>query len=206
MLKRFLATLALALAAVTAHAADAYTTLANPGRVDKPGMIEVREFFWYGCPHCYRLDPHIEAWLKTKPADVNFIRTPAALNPVWEANARGFYAMQIMGLEEKTHIPLFQAIHVGKQQLFDQNSLSRFYAGFGVNPATFASTYNSFAVGGKIAQSKALAQQYQLDGVPSLVVNGKYVVKGEDEKVIATLNELIAKERAANKPATAAKK
>lgn len=201
MLKRFFATLALGLAAVTAHAADAYTTLANPGRVDKPGMIEVREFFWYGCPHCYRLDPHIEAWLKTKPADVNFIRTPAALNPTWEVNARGFYAVQIMGLEEKVHVPLFQAIHVGKQQLFDQNSLSRFYAGFGVSPATFASTYNSFAVGGKVAQSKALAQQYQLDGVPAIVVNGKYVVKGEDARVIATVNELIAKERSAIKVA-----
>ncbi len=202
MFKRFLATLALALAAVTAHAADAYTTLANPGRVDKPGMIEVREFFWYGCPHCYRLDPHIEAWLKTKPADVNFVRTPAALNPVWEANARGFYAVQAMGLEDKTHVPLFQAIHVGNQRLFDQSSLSRFYAGFGVNPATFASTYNSFAIGGKVAQSKALAKQYQLDGVPAVVVNGKYLVKGEDGRVIATVNELIAKERAASKTAS----
>ncbi|MDQ8036606.1 MAG: thiol:disulfide interchange protein DsbA/DsbL [Pedobacter sp.] len=206
MLKRFLATLVLGFAAVTAHAADAYTTLASPGKLEKPGMIEVREFFWYGCPHCYRLDPHIEAWLKTKPADVNFIRTPAALNPVWEANARGFYAVQIMGKEEKTHIALFQAIHVGKQQLFDQNSLAKFYAGFGIDPATFSSTYNSFAVGGKIAQSKALAQQYQLDGVPALVVNGKYVVKGEDARVIATVNELIAKERAANKKPAPAKK
>lgn len=199
MLKRFLATLALGLAAATAHAADAYTTLAKPGRVDKPGMIEVREFFWYGCRHCYNLDPHIERWLKTKPADVNFIRTPAALNPMWEVNARGFYAVQTMGLEEKTHVPLFQAIHVGKQQLFDQSSLSRFYAGFGVSPATFTSTYNSFAVNGKIAQSKTLARQYQLDGVPALVVNGKYLVKGEDARALATVNELIAKERAASK-------
>lgn len=206
MLKRFLATLVLGFAAVTTHAAEAYTTLAAPGKVEKAGMIEVREFFWYGCPHCYRLDPHIEAWLKTKPADVNFIRTPAALNPVWEANARGFYAAQIMGKEEKTHIALFQAIHVGKQQLFDQSSLSKFYAGFGIDPATFSSTYNSFAVGGKVAQGKALAKQYQLDGVPAIVVNGKYVVKGEDARVIATVNELIAKERAAGKKTAPAKK
>lgn len=201
MFKRLVATLVLGLAAVTAHAADAYTTLATPGRVDKPGMIEVREFFWYGCPHCYRLDPYVETWLKTKPADVNFVRTPAALNPVWEANARGYYAVEIMGVAEKTHVPLFQAIHVGNQRLFDQGSLAKFYAGFGVNPATFTGTYNSFAVNGKVAQSKALAQQYQLDGVPAIVVNGKYVVKGEDGKVIATLNELIAKERAAQKSA-----
>jgi protein dithiol oxidoreductase (disulfide-forming) len=201
MLKRFLAALAISLVAFSAQAADAYTVLAKPGRLDKPGMIEVREFFWYGCRHCYNLDPHIENWLKTKPADVNFVRTPAALNPVWEANARGFYAVQTMGLEEKTHVALFQAIHVGNQRLFDQSSLASFYAGFGVNPATFASTYNSFAIGGKVAQSKALAQQYQLEGVPALVVNGKYLVRGEDARALATVNELIAKERAASKAA-----
>lgn len=200
MFKRFLAALCLGLAAFSVHAeGPAYTVLPNPGRVDKPGQIEVREFFWYGCPHCYRLEPHIANWLKTKPADVNFVRTPAALNPVWEANARGYYTAEALGLVEKTHAALFQAIHVGQQRLFDQQSLAGFYAGFGVNKATFDGTYNSFAVSGKIAQSKALAQQYGLDGVPAVVVNGKYLVKGEDEKVIATVNELIAKERAAQK-------
>lgn len=197
MFKRFLAVLTLGLAAVTAQAESNYTVLSKPGTPEKPGMIEVREFFWYGCPHCYRLEPHLAQWLKNKPADVNFVRTPAALNPVWEANARGFYTVQAMGALEKTHAALFQAINVGKQQLFNQRALADFYAGFGVNPATFASTYNSFAVSGKIAQSRALAQYYGLDGVPALIVNGKYLVKGEDEKVIATLNELIAKERQA---------
>ncbi len=200
MIKRFLALFAvvsIGFAALPAQANDGYTTLAKPGRVDKPGMIEVREFFWYGCPHCYTLEPHIANWAKTKPADVNFVRSPAALNPVWEANARGYYTVETMGLVEKTHLPLFQAIHVGKQRLFDQGSLTRFYSGFGVNPETFASTYNSFAVSGKVAQSKSLAQQYGLDGVPAVVVNGKYLVKGETAKVIETINALIAKERAA---------
>ncbi|HEX6592341.1 MAG TPA: thiol:disulfide interchange protein DsbA/DsbL [Moraxellaceae bacterium] len=201
MFKRLFAVLALGLVAFSAQAESNYTTLASPGRVEKPGQIEVREFFWYGCPHCYRLEPHVAKWLQTKPADVNFVRTPAALNPVWEANARGYYTVEAMGALEKTHGALFQAIHVGKQQLFSQNALANFYAGFGVNPATFASTYNSFAVSGKVAQGKALAQQYGLDGVPAIVVNGKYLVKGEDAKVIATVNELIAKERAAAKSA-----
>lgn len=202
MIKRllsFIAVLAFGLAALPAQANEGYTTLAKPGRVDKPGQIEVREFFWYGCPHCYTLEPHITKWLQTKPADVNFVRSPAALNPVWESNARGYYTMETLGLVEKTHLPLFQAIHVGKQRLFDQGSLTRFYSGFGVNAETFASTYNSFAVSGKVAQSKTLAQQYGLDGVPAVVVNGKYLVKGESEKVIETINALIAKERAAQK-------
>jgi thiol:disulfide interchange protein DsbA len=194
-----LTALVIGLSSVTAQAADDYTVLAKQGRLDKPGMIEVREFFWYGCPHCYKLEPFLAAWAKTKPADVNFVRTPAALNPIWEASARGYYTMETLGMVEKTHQPLFQAIHVGRQNLFDQNSLARFYSGFGVNPATFSSTYNSFAVSGKVAQSKNLAQFYGLDGVPAVIVNGKYLVKGETQKVITTVNALIAKERAALK-------
>jgi thiol:disulfide interchange protein DsbA len=197
MFKRFLAAFLLSLTAVCAQAQSNYQVLANPGRVDKPGFIEVREFFWYGCSHCYNLEPHLASWLKTKPADVNFVRTPAAFNPVWEANARGYYTAEIMGIVEKAHKPLFETIHLGKQQLFDQASLTRFYSNYGVNAGTFASTYNSFAVAGKVAQGKALAQFYRIDGVPAVVVNGKYLVTGAGPEVIATINELIAKERAA---------
>lgn len=195
----FMAVFTLAFTALFAHADESYTVLKKQGRVDKPGLIEVREFFWYGCPHCYSLEPYMDAWLKTKPADVNFVRTPAAMNPVWETNARGYYTAETLGLVEKTHQPLFQAIQVGRQRLFDQSSLTKFYAGFGIKPETFASTYNSFAVSGKVAQSKTLAQFYGLDGVPAVIVNGKYLVKGDGGKVVETINALIAKERAALK-------
>mgnify|MGYP006384786101 FL=1 len=194
MLKRFLAVITLGLVAFTAQAAD-YQVLSKPGRIDKPGMLEVREFFWYGCPHCYHLEPYMATWLKTKPADVNFVRTPAAMNPVWEQNARAFYTAETLGIMEKTHGPLFQAINVGQQRLFDKESLVRFYSGFGANSANFNSLYNSFAVSGKVAQSKALAQHYALDGVPAVIVNGKYLIKGSDAKVTKVINELIAKER-----------
>ncbi|MDP2226920.1 MAG: thiol:disulfide interchange protein DsbA/DsbL [Moraxellaceae bacterium] len=198
MLKRFLVALVLGLTTVAVQAGE-YRTVNKQGRLDKPGMIEVREFFWYGCPHCYKLEPHITAWLARKPADVNFVRTPAALNPVWEHNARGFYAAQMAGVGDNAHEALFQAIHVGRQKLFDQASLTRFYAGFGVDAKNFNNLYNSFAVSGQVGQGKALAQFYGLDGVPAIVVNGKYVLKGEGAVTIATLDELIAKERAALK-------
>lgn len=179
-----------------------YTVLSSPGTVEKPGQIEVREFFWYGCPHCYRLEPYVAAWLAKKPADVNFVRSPAAMNPVWEQNARGYYAVDLMGLTAKVHKPLFDAIHLNNQRIFDQNSLANFYKGYGVDTAKFNGMFNSFAVSGKIAQSKQLAQKYQLDGVPALVINGKYVVKGEDQKVLDITNYLVNKERLlAKKPA-----
>ena len=183
-----------------------YTVISNPGKVEKPGMIEVREFFWYGCPHCYRLEPYVASWLAKKPADINFVRSPAAMNPVWEQNARGYYAVDLMGLTNKVHKPLFDAIHQKNQRLFDQKSLANFYQGYGVDSNKFNAMFNSFAVSGKIAQSKQLAQAYQLDGVPALVVDGKYVVKGEDQKVIQVVNYLINKERALMKKPVAAKK
>lgn len=173
-----------------------YTVLSNRGTVEKPGSIEVREFFWYGCPHCYKLEPFVANWLATKPADINFVRSPAAMNPVWEQNARGYYTVDMMGLTAKVHKPLFDAIHQGNARIFDQNALANFYKNYGVDPAKFNGMFNSFAVSGKIAQSKQLAQQYQLDGVPALVVNGKYVVKGENQKVIQVVNYLVNKERA----------
>jgi thiol:disulfide interchange protein DsbA len=196
----------LATAAEPFVAGKDYTVITNPGKVDKPGMIEVREFFWYGCPHCYILEPHVASWLAKKPANVNFVRTPAAMNPVWEQNARGYYAVELMGLTEKVHKPLFDAIHQKNQRLFDQKSLANFYKGYGVDTNKFNGMFNSFAVSGKIAQSKQLAQAYRLDGVPAMVVNGKYVVKGENQKVIQVVNYLVNKERALVKKPAPAKK
>lgn len=196
----------LAMASEPFVAGKDYTVIANPGKVDKPGMIEVREFFWYGCPHCYILEPHVASWLAKKPANVNFVRSPAAMNPVWEQNARGYYAVDLMGMTNKVHKPLFDAIHQKNQRLFDQKSLANFYKGYGVDSNKFNAMFNSFAVSGKVAQSKQLAQAYQLDGVPAMVVNGKYVVKGENQKVIQVVNYLINKERALVKKPAPAKK
>ena len=174
-----------------------YTVVATPAAVEKPGMVEVREFFWYGCGHCYHLHPTLSKWEATKPADVNFVLTPAAMNPVWEQNARGFYAVQMMGkLTPALHNQLFQTIHGSNQRLFDQASLATFYKGQGVDETRFNSLYNSFAVTGKVSQSKALATRYKLDGVPALVVNGKYIVRGTDQKTIDVVNFLVQKERA----------
>lgn len=174
-----------------------YTVVANPGKVDVPGKIEVREFFWYGCPHCFKLEPHMQTWLKKIPKDVNFVRTPAAMNPVWEQGARGYYVSEALGVRKKTHLPLFHAIHAGGQQIFDQKSQAKFFMKYGVPEAKFNSMFNSFAITSKVAQSKKLAQQYQLSGVPAVVVNGKYVVQGEDAKVTQVISYLVEKERKA---------
>lgn len=205
MLKKLAAvvmmTVCLPVAALAANFVEGkdYKVLSAPTPPTAPGMIEVREFFWYGCPHCFRLDPFIQNWLKTKPKDVTFIRTPAALNAVWEGNARGYYAVDMLGMAEKTHTPLFNTIHEKQVRIFDEDSLANFYKNYGVDPAKFHGLYNSFAVTGKVAQAKALAQKYQIEGVPAVIVNGKYVVSGESAKVLDITNYLIDKERGAVK-------
>lgn len=172
-----------------------YTVVANPTKIEVPGKIEVREFFWYGCPHCFTLEPHMQAWLKKIPSDVRFVRSPAAMNPMWEQGARGYYVSEALGIRKKTHLPLFHAIHQGNQQIFDQKSQAKFFTKYGVPEAKFNSMFNSFAITAKVAQSNKLGQQLQLTGVPAIVVNGKYVIQGEDGKVTQVLNYLIEKER-----------
>ncbi len=179
-----------------------YKVLANAGKVEVPGKIEVREFFWYGCPHCFKLEPHMQAWLRKLPADVRFVRTPAAMNPVWEQNARGYYVSEALGIRRKAHIPLFDTINKEGKQLFDQKSLAQFYTKYGADEKKFNSLFNSFAISGKINQAKNLAMQYQLTGVPAVVVNAKYVVQGEDQHVIDVVNYLIEKERKTLKKAS----
>lgn len=174
-----------------------YTIVSNPAKVDVPGKIEVREFFWYGCGHCYSLEHPMQTWLRALPKDVNFVRTPAAMNPVWEANARGYYVSEALKVRRKAHLPLFDAIHKQGQQIFDQASLAKFYVNYGIPEAKFNSMYNSFAINGKVAKAQRLAQQFQLTGVPAVVVNGKYIVRGNDQHVVNTVNYLIGLERKA---------
>lgn len=171
-----------------------YTVLENPEKINGDKII-VREFFWYGCPHCYNLEPHMQKWAKTKADDVIFLQSPAALNPVWEANARGFYAAQLMGYENKTHGKLFDEVHKNNKRLFDQASLSKWYASQGLDQKKFNSLYNSFAVSTKVARSKAGAKRYQLTGVPAVVVHGKYVVQGESAKVPKVVDYLVKQVR-----------
>lgn len=171
-----------------------YQVLPNPENI-AGDVIVVREFFWYGCPHCYSLEPHMQKWAKTRASDVAYFQTPAAMNPVWEVNARGFYAIQEMGMVEKTHMALFDAIHKDGKRLFDQNSLADWYATQGVDKAKFNSLYNSFAVATKIERSKAGAMRYQITGTPAVVVQGKYVVSGNDAKVTQVIDFLVNKVR-----------
>ena len=161
--------------------------------------IEVIEFFWYGCPACYALEPSLEHWLKNKPDDVEFIRIPAVLPPSWELLARAFYTAEALRINDRTHGLLFDAIHSDKRRFQTAEALADFYAGQGVDRKKFIKTFNSFAITGKVRRAKKLTQRYGTDGVPTLIVNGKYRTglgfTGSTNKLMSVIDKLIERER-----------
>ncbi|MES9971312.1 MAG: thiol:disulfide interchange protein DsbA/DsbL [Candidatus Thiodiazotropha sp.] len=185
----------------TAHAewGDGWDPIDPPVATTAPdGKIEVIEFFWYGCPHCYQMEPQLQAWLENKPENVNFIRVPAPLNNKWTVHAQFYYAAEILGLTEKLHEPLFEAMHVKKRKLYDKDSLIDFAVEQGVEKQKFVDALNSFGVYVKVQNAKKLGQRYQLDGVPAMGINGKYKTSGSlagsYNKMFEIVSHLVAEE------------
>lgn len=180
-----------------------YTRLDKPARIENPDKIEVREFFWYGCPHCYKMESFLRPWLASKPDDVEFVLTPGVLNRKWEIQAKGYYIAKRLGLVEKTHTALFDAIHKEKRPLDTKKALAEFYQSYGVDKKTFNKMFDSFDVATEIRQADALARVYRLMGVPAVVVNGKYVTTAKQaksyERWIQIINHLIVVERQVKK-------
>jgi thiol:disulfide interchange protein DsbA len=153
-----------------------YLAIKPPVPTNDSHKVEVVEVFWYGCPHCYAFEPKLLAWLKHKPANVEFIRVPGIFpnRPVWELHARAYYTAELLGVLDKTHEALFDAIHKEKRRLFTEDALAEFYAKYGIDKKLFKETMHSFGVEMKVNRARLLTKRYGIDGVPTLVINGKY--------------------------------
>ncbi len=176
-----------------------YQLLSRAQPVANDGTVEVVELFWYGCPHCYHFEPHVQGWLKKKPAKVNFIRIPAIFNsPEWQLHATAFYTAEVLGKGEKMHGPLFHAIQEQKRPLRTREQLMEFFAEQGVSNDEFRNTFDSFAVQTKVQRAADLSKKYELSGVPTMIVNGKYRVDGpmatSYENLIKIVEFLVRKE------------
>lgn len=178
--------------------AEPWVELAQPQPTRDPAKVEVIEFFWYGCPHCYDAEPHIAAWRKKQPASVEFIRVPAIFNQRWAVLGRAYYAMQQLKLGEDVHKALFEAIHRDRKNLNDEASLTEFFAGQGVPREKFREAFNSFDADGKLGRANQMTRAYGLEGVPAFIVNGKYRVDatsaGSEAGMFTALDQLVAKE------------
>jgi thiol:disulfide interchange protein DsbA len=205
MLRSVLAGLCLAL---SAHAADEQSFNPGPQHYEAvspavptqvaAGKVQVVELFWYGCPHCYAFEPTIEAWLKTKADYIEFVRVPAIFAKNWEPHARAYFAAQQLGVLDKTHSALFEALHRQKRKLLTEDDLVGFFAEHGVAEGAFRQAFNSFDVEKNARNAKSLTRKYGISGVPAVIINGKYRSSaqkaGTYENLLKLVDFLAAKE------------
>ena len=152
-----------------------YERVEVPDEARADDTIEVVEAFWYACPTCYNLEPHLERWLASKPDDVEFVRIHASLSPSWRIPSRAFYAAEALGVVDQVHRPLFDAIHIGRNALNDIETLATIFTEHaGVAREDFRKAYSSFAVDRRMRQGDQRLRQFRVQGVPTLIINGKY--------------------------------
>lgn len=161
----------------------------------KRGQVEVLEFFWYRCPHCFHLEPELNAWMKKLPRNVVFKRVPGVLNESWMPLTRAFYALEATGLLEQLHDDVFHAIHVEGIDLNPPGAFLDWAAKKGADRKKLAEAYNSFSVDTKAMRAQQMTRAFKLNGVPAFVVNGKYstsaYLTGGNPQTFTVLDELI---------------
>lgn len=176
-----------------------YELLKNPGQTQSADKIEVREFFWFGCPHCFALQPAVAKWRENIPADVEFVGAPTAMNPRWENHAKAYYIAKLTGTLDQIEPALFDALHIKKQKLQSEDQLAEFFADYGVSTDKFHKLFDSFSIETQVKNATKLSGRYQLTGVPAIVVNGKYLAKPPKGKepgaILEVVDFLIEKER-----------
>ena len=167
-----------------------------------PNQVEVAEFFWYGCPHCYTFEPFLARWQQDKPDGVSFVRIPAVWNPLVTLHARAFYTAEALGKGEEMHDAFFEEFHERGNMLASDAALAEFFGRFGVDEETFTSTFESYEVHEHLQRAEELSRRYGIQSVPSIVVNGKYTANasmaGGYDELLALLDELAAAEQPQN--------
>ena len=159
--------------------------LINPAVPVTGDKVVVTEVFSYACPHCAHFQPYAEELKAKLPAGAQFELLPAVFNPAWEPFARAFYTAKSLGLLDKTHQALFDAVHRDHQPLHTIEDLANlFYANYGTNAGSFLSTASSFVIEGEMAQGNQLVREYGIEATPTLIVNGKYRVVLNTERGI----------------------
>jgi protein dithiol oxidoreductase (disulfide-forming) len=175
-----------------------------------PAKIEVTEIFWYGCSHCYNMDAPLNAWVKKLPSDVYFKRVPGLPNPSWAPAAKTFYAMETLGVLEKLHTPLFDAIH--KQKVLDptneQAAIAWVTAQSGLDKLKVEQAFKSFSMNASLSNAAQVFRNSGATGVPTLMIDGKYLTSstmagGNDQalKVADYIIDNVRKDKAAKAPA-----
>jgi thiol:disulfide interchange protein DsbA len=175
-----------------------YVTLDKPVRTATGDKIEVKELFWYYCPHCFNVEPVLNAWVKKLPENVTFVRQPAVFSPRWAKGAVFYYVLEQLGEVERLHGRLFDAIHLHNIAFVEQEDFIDWLVDQGIDEDKANRAFKSFSVNVKVNRSKLNTVQYHTSGVPSLIVNGKYWTDskhaGSNLKMLKVIDYLIQKE------------
>lgn len=194
--------LLLLLTVQTAHAAKwkegvQYQEIPFPVAVETGKKIEVREFFWYGCPHCFHMEPTVRNWLKHKPKNAEFVRSPAALGASWQAGATAFFTYQALGAVNRMHRATFDAIHIEDRPMTTLQDYADFAAEHGIKRDEFMKTAQSFGVQLKLKHEVELDREAGIHSVPTFVIDGKYRtdegLAGSKENLVKLIDYLVEK-------------
>ena len=174
-----------------------YTVIDKPVETSTGVKVEVRELFWYFCPHCFSVHPLLDNWLQTMDPSAQLVLQPAVF-PGWEYGASFYYVLEELGEVNRLHGPLFDAIHVQKLNFKTQQDFVTWLTLNGIDEGRANKVYESFAVKVAVNKAKANTYKYRITGVPAFIVNGKYIVNatsaGSEEKIFEVLDYLIQKE------------
>tara|TARA_B100000927_G_scaffold65220_1_gene51416 strand:+ start:10277 stop:10891 length:615 start_codon:yes stop_codon:yes gene_type:complete len=181
-------------------------TFANPKYVQisnqkqtEYDQIVIYEFFWYGCPHCFNLEPTMNQIEADLDKDTVLIKIPVSLRDTWQNHAKAYFALKQMNLDDDLHDKLFEEIHIKAQRLDTKDSLSQFVSNNGYNAKKFEELFDSFGTEIRMNKASRLARKYQINSVPTLVINGKYMTSGSYvssyDELVDVVNLLVEKER-----------
>lgn len=180
-----------------------YKVLGTAQPTQSGNKVEVLEFFFYGCSHCFHLHPELTAWEKKMPKDVDLVLVPTIFNTSWEPMAYTYYALEVLGQNHKLHNDLYDAWNVKNTDLSDESKITAFVSKYGVDSKKFSDAYHSFGVQSKVMRSKQITQSYRISGTPTIIVDGRYLITGlQPAAAIQVMDELVdkvRKERAASK-------
>lgn len=176
---------------------DKYTVLQKPINVSTGDKIEVAELFWYGCGHCFALEPHVEKWKENMPENAEFVKVPAIFSKRWEFHGKAYYTMEALGVLDKANEAFFHQIHIQNKPINTMPQLVDFLAKFDLGEEEVSKAFNSFAVDTKFRNANKITRMSTASGVPAVLVDGKYhtsvSLAGGATELFEVVNQLVAK-------------
>tara|TARA_B100001564_G_scaffold82388_1_gene66400 strand:+ start:1307 stop:1918 length:612 start_codon:yes stop_codon:yes gene_type:complete len=183
---------------LSSDATQKYIQISNQKQTESDKIV-IYEFFWYGCPHCYNLEPTMDRIESNLEKDTILVKVPVALRDTWESHAKAYYALQQMKLDDNLHKKIFTEIHINSNRLDTKEKLTQFIEDEGYNSKRFSEIFDSFGTDLRVKKASRLANQYQITSVPTLIINGKYKTSGSlvssYEELYDVVQLLINKER-----------